>query len=91
MSYQQIAEMLARNHNLPGISKATVYKWVKEYGDFAVDGLSTEVPETSGHWVADEMQLKVGGQRMWNWNVMDRDTRYLLASHLSPHRASGKR
>ena len=44
------------------------------------------VPETSGHWVADEMVLKVGGKKMWNWNVMDRDTRYLLASHLSPHR-----
>lgn len=86
MSYQQIAEMLARNHGLYGLSKATIYRWVKEYGDFAVDGLSTTVPETSGHWVADEMVLKVGGKKMWNWNVMDRDTRYLLASHLSPHR-----
>ena len=59
---------------------------MKEYGDFAVEGLNGHAPQTSGHWVADEMQLKVGGQRMWNWNVMDRDTRYLLASHLSPYR-----
>ena len=41
---------------------------------------------TSGHWVADEMMLKVGGERMWNWNVMDSETRYILASHLSKHR-----
>ena len=32
------------------------------------------------------MQLKAGGQRMWNGNMMDRDTRYWLASHLSPYR-----
>ena len=86
MSYKQIAELIGRNFDLPEPSKATIYRWVQEYGDFAVEGLSEQVPETSGHWVADEMQLKVGGQRMWNWNVMDKDTRYLLASHLSPYR-----
>ena len=86
MSYKQIAELIGRNFNLPEPSKATVYRWVQEYGDFAVDGLCGQVPQTSGHWVADEMVLKVGGQQMWNWNVMDRDTRFLLASHLSPFR-----
>jgi transposase-like protein len=86
MSYKQIAELIGRNFNLPEPSKETIYRWVQEYGDFAVEGLNGQVPQTSGHWVADEMQLKVGGQRMWNWNVMDRDTRYLLASHLSPYR-----
>lgn len=86
MSYKQIAELIGRNFNLPEPSKATIYRWVEEYGDFAVEGLNGQAPQTSGHWVADEMQLKVGGQRMWNWNVMDRDTRYVLASHLSPYR-----
>lgn len=86
MSYQQIAGLIARNYDRPGLSKATVYRWVKEYGDSAVGALSATFPETSGHWVADEMVLKVGGRRMWNWNVMDRETRYILASHLSPYR-----
>ena len=86
MSYKQIGELVGRNFDLPEPSKATIYRWVQEYGDFAVDGLSEQVPNTSGHWVADEMVLKVGGQKMWNWNVMDKDTRYLLASHLSPYR-----
>ena len=34
-------------------------------------------------WVADEMQVNVGGEKIWNWNVMDEKTRYVLASHLS--------
>ena len=42
--------------------------------------------KTGGEWVADEMQVDVGGQKMWLWNVMDSKTRYILASHLTPRR-----
>ena len=42
--------------------------------------------QTSGEWVADESTVKVGGEQFWNWNVMDKGTRYLLASHLSKER-----
>ena len=86
MSYEQIAEILGRNFRIPEPSKATVFRWVKEYSAMASEGMGGLTPITSNHWVADEMQLKVGGKRMWNWNVMDRDTRYVLASHLSPYR-----
>ena len=48
--------------------------------------VSAHPPQTPNHWVADEMMENVGGQKMWHWNVMDRDTRYVLASHLSPYR-----
>ena len=41
---------------------------------------------TSNEWVADEMVVKVGGKRFWLWNVMDRDSRYILATHLTPRR-----
>ena len=37
-------------------------------------------------WVADEMMVDVGGEKMWNWNVMDSKTRYVLASHLAKSR-----
>ncbi len=86
MSYKQIAELIGRNYNLPEPAKSTIEDWVHEYSDMAGIIVSGHVPETSDHWVADEMQLKVGGERMWNWNVMDFDTRYILASHLSPYR-----
>ena len=41
---------------------------------------------TGGRWVVDEMQLDAGGQQYWIWNVMDRSTGYLLASHLTKER-----
>ncbi len=87
MSYKQIAEILGRNFGIPEPSKSTIFRWVREYSDMISEGSSGLThKKTFDHWVADEMQLKVGGKRMWNWNVMDRDTRYLLASYLSPHR-----
>ena len=39
--------------------------------------------KTGGRWVADEMQVDVGGKKVWLWNVMDAETRYILASHLT--------
>lgn len=38
---------------------------------------------TGDEWVVDEMMVKVGGEKYWNWNVMNSDTRYILASYLS--------
>ena len=36
-----------------------------------------------GNWVADEMHLEIKGKKAYLWDIMDRDTRYILASHLS--------
>ena len=86
MSYKQIAEMMAKTYDIPEPSKETLYSWVKDYTDAAVAEMSHHPAHTSRNWVADEMQVKVGGEQLWNWNVMDAKTRYVLASHLSPNR-----
>ena len=86
MSYKQIAEMMAKTFDMPEPSKDTLYNWVVNYTDAAVAEMTQHPAQDSGRWVADEMQVKVGGEQLWNWNVMDSETRYVLASHLSPNR-----
>ena len=86
MSYKQMAEFMAKSYDIPEPSKETLYSWVRDYTDAAVEEMSQHPAQTSRHWVADEMQVKVGGEQLWNWNVMDAETRYILASHLSPNR-----
>ena len=86
MSYQQIAEMVAKTYDIPEPSKETLYSWVRDYTDAAVAEMSQHPAHTGPHWVADQMQVKVGGEQLWNWNVMDAETRYILASHRSPNR-----
>ena len=88
VSYKQVAEHIETAHNLPEPSKATVFRWVHGYTQEASDTLSepARAPVVGDHWVADEMMVRVGGDRYWHWNVMDAQTRYLLASHLSQGR-----
>ena len=101
MSYKQVAENMEDTYDVPEPSKTSIQAWVWAYTDLARRYLRGEVgddgtPSTAtgkrvladvgGHWVADEMMVRVGGDRFWNWNVMDAKTRYLLASRLTPTR-----
>ena len=86
MSYKQIAENLADRDNIPEPSKQTLYAWVKQYTEDAVETMQDYPAHTGPDWVADEMQVRVGGEQLWHWNVMDAETRYVLASHLTPNR-----
>ena len=85
-SYKQTAETLDDAYDMPEPSKRAIYEWVKDYTDVAQDVLADHPAHTSGKWLADEIQVKVGGESYWLWNVMDAGTRYALAVHLSPNR-----
>ena len=86
MSYKQVAENLEKVYNIPQPSKHTIWKWVHDYAGAAAKRMKSYPAQVGDDWVADEMQLKVGGDRLWNWNVLDTKTRYILASHLSRNR-----
>ena len=89
MSYKKIAEAMADAYDIPEPSKATIYEWVKEYTDKATKTMRDHKADVGDSWVADEMMVDVGGEKMWNWNVMDEKTRYILTSHLSRTRTAG--
>ena len=86
MSYKQLAEAMVEMYDIEEPSKRTLYEWVKDGTDAAVEAMQDYPADVGSVWVADEMQVKVGGEQLWNWNVMDARTRYVLASHLSPNR-----
>ena len=86
MSYKQIAEQMEQTFDISEPSTRAIYEWVRKYTREGVDEMADHPANTSGHWVADEMVVKVGGEKYWNWNVMDSETRYILASYLSKNR-----
>ena len=88
LSYKQIAEAMASRYDIPEPSKDTIYNWVVEFTDNATHAMRSYPAHTGGDWVADEMMVDVGGEKMWHWNVMDADTRYVLASHLAKRRSA---
>ena len=86
LSFKRIAENLADMFDIPEPSKATIFEWVSDYTELAKQEMAKHKARTGPEWVADEMFLKVGGKTLIHWNVMDSDTRYILASFLSPSR-----
>ncbi len=86
MSYKQIAEAMERMYEIPEPSKRTIYKWVKEYTQKALGQMGNHKAEVGTKWAVDEMVVRVGGEQLWNWNVMDKDTHYILATHLPKRR-----
>lgn len=87
LSYRQTAENL---HQYFGRETAhrSVYNWVREMTDRA-DAVTRPIRVRTGKtWVADEMKVKVGGAEYWLFNVMDADSRFVLAAYLAPERSA---
>lgn len=63
-----------------------MYEWVVRFTRVAVRVSNDYTPKVGRTWTADETVLKVGGQNTWFWDCIDEDTRFLLASHLTPSR-----
>jgi len=69
------------------VSHMTIHRWITKYISVISEFVEKEVtPSVSNTWHADEMVLKVNGVRAYLWNVLDRKTKYLLASMLAAGR-----
>jgi len=86
MSIRNVARNIAFREDLPRPSTDTVFQWTKDYCEAANYAIRDVKAQTGDEWVADEQVNKVDGRNMYHWNIMDRDTRYLLASHISESR-----
>ena len=63
-------------------SVSTVYEWVMRFTQVAVDETDALVIQTGDVWVAGETAIKLGRDTVWLWDVVDNDTRFLLASYM---------
>ncbi len=69
-------------------STATIYEWIQKYTQYITDSVKDYHPKVGDTWIADETVVKIGGQNLWLWDIIDEKTRYLLASRLSASRTS---
>ncbi len=70
------------------ISFVSIYKWIRKYVALMEEYARTLEPKLSGVWHADEMKMNIHGKWHWLWNIMDSDTRYILASHVAQGRGA---
>jgi len=70
-------------------STATIYEWIQKYAQYAIDSIKGYPPKEIGDtWVADETVLEIDGNNVWLWDIIDADTRFLLATRISRSRTT---
>jgi len=68
---------------------STVYNWIVRYTKKATKAFENTRMKAGNTWVADETVLKLksgGGENVWLFDCVDEDSKFLLASHLTPNR-----
>jgi len=70
------------------LSEPAIYKWIARFTKEAIVKAKDFRPKVGNVWIADETGVNVGNRNVWFWDVIDRKTRYLLASHISTTRTT---
>ncbi|HEX9908471.1 MAG TPA: IS6 family transposase [Thermoplasmata archaeon] len=86
MSLRQIVEHFSQVHALK-VSHTTVYRWITHYSALAAQWLDSQDAIVGEKWNIDETVVNVNGQNHYLWNVMDSETRMLIATHISRTRS----
>ncbi len=68
------------------VDPSNVWRWIIRYSKEAEKVLSQIKVKTSWQWIIDETMIKVEGQNVWLWDIIDFRTRFLLATHLTATR-----
>ncbi len=84
-SYQGISRTL-NDFSQVDLPKSTLWRWVVKFSRIANNYVLTLRPELSDVWVADETVIDLWGTHYWFWDIIDSETRFLIASHLSSTR-----
>jgi transposase-like protein len=93
LSLRKIARSISDHFNVD-INYSTIYTWIQKYIPLISDYVNALTPQLSNQWNADELFVRMKGSQhqgrykglAFLWNVMDRDTRFLLASKVSENR-----
>jgi len=86
LSLRDISQHLKEFYGMD-VTHVAVYKWIQKYMKAINEYVGKQQPKNvSPKWKADEQMVKVGGKWLWDFNIIDPETRYLLASNLTETR-----
>jgi putative transposase len=93
LSLRKIARNLSDHFDVE-IHHSTILSWIEKYIPIISEYVNTLTPQLSGQRQADELLVRMKGSQhqgrykglAFLWNVMDKETRFLLASKVSENR-----
>ena len=69
------------------VSQVTILNWIKKYSRLVKEYMVAQVPQLSGLWHEDETMIQCKGRSIWFWEMIDEDTKFMVASHISGTRS----
>jgi len=67
-----------------GPAKRTVFNWIEKYSGLAAEAGRGCTPANIGDtWIADETIIRIGGQKVWIFDIQDEKTRFLLFTQIT--------
>jgi transposase-like protein len=93
LSLRKIARTVASHFDIE-VDFSTIYRWIAKYVPMVSEYVKTLAPDLSATWHADELFVHVRGANHQGreigfvWNIMDRETRFLIASKLTTTRTA---
>ena len=93
LSLRKVARNVSDHFNVD-LHHSTIYDWIQRYIPRISEYVNSLIPQLSNQWHVDELFVKMkGGETRkgqskiaYLWNVMDRESRSLIASKLSEKR-----
>jgi transposase-like protein len=82
MSLDAVQQQFKQDYGLD-MSESNYWNWVKRFTEEAIKQAKDFKPNVGDHWVADETYMKLGKRNVYFWDIIDADTRFLLATHVS--------
>jgi len=70
------------------VSQVSIWKWMKKYSEIVSEFVETLKPNLMGIYKVDETAIKCRGIQKWFWEIIDEQTKFLVASHLSGDRSA---
>ena len=65
------------------MSHVSIFKWIKKYTKLMDNYLQTITPQVGEKWHADEVWLKINGDKKYLFAMMDNETRFWIAQEVA--------
>jgi len=85
LSLAEISRHFKTTDNI-NVDPATIWRWVVKYSKKTGQILNKFKVKASRRWVIDEMTLRIGREKIWLWDVIESDSRFILATGIGQTR-----
>ena len=82
LSLRKVSDHLKQAYGI-AIAPATIYSWLARFAPKAARWMDSLGARTGEQWHLDETVVTTEGSPRWVWNVIDAQTRFLVATHVT--------